>query len=267
MKSPIWPRSAALPGAAAGHAVVALATLLAAQAILRSSPPENPGPLLARQQAFESARLRLDHARARTDTNDLAVVHDFCRLAYELATIQPKDSERERITQLAIAAAKASLSNNPAAAPTHYYLALNLGELARTKSLGALQIVPRIRDSLESARVLDESLDHAGPDRTLGLLYLEAPGWPTSIGSRDKAKAHFLRALQIAPEYPGNHLGLAEALLRWRDLDEARARLRSLDAVWTNARARLSGPRWQSNWLEWTTRRDKLAQRLSQTAR
>jgi len=204
---------------------------------------------------------------AQPGTNGLAALHDFCRLAYDLAAAQSKDPERARITQLAIAAAKASLSNNPASAPTHYYLALNLGELARTKSLGALQIVPRIRDSLESARALDESLDHGGPDRTLGLLYLEAPGWPTSIGSRDKAKAHFLRALQIAPEYPGNHLGLAEALLRWRDLDEARARLRSLDAVWTNARARLSGPRWQSNWLEWTTRRDKLAQRLSQTAR
>ena len=169
---------------------------------------------------------------------------------------------RARITQLGVAAARASLSNNPASAPTHYYLALNLGELARTKTLGALKLLPAIRDSLESARALDESYDHGGPDRTLGLLYHEAPGWPTSLGSRDKAKAHFLNALRIAPEYPGNHLCLAEALLRWHDFDAARAKVQVLDALWTNARTRFAGPRWEMDWAEWSARRDALKRQL-----
>ena len=250
-----------------GIQLVAVAAVVATAPLLLSTPPDPHGQHVALRRAFDAASLRLAQTQATTRTNGLAIVHEFCRLAYDLATVQSKDSERARITGLGIAAAQASLSNSPSSAATHYYLALNLGELARTKSLGALKIVPRIRDSLESARALDESFEHGGPDRTLGLLYLEAPGWPTSLGSRDKAKAHFLKALQIAPEYPGNHLCLAEALLRWRDLDEARARLRSLDAVWTNARARLSGPRWEADWAEWNTRRDKLDQRLSRSSR
>lgn len=197
------------------------------------------------------------------DTNSLSPVHELCRLSYELASIQPSHEERARITQVGIAAAEASLACHPESAPTQYYLALNLGELARTKNMGALRLLPRIRDALERARRLDESLDHGGPDRTLGLLFLEAPGWPASIGSKSKARTHFLRAIALAPEHPSNHLCLSEALLRWRDAGEAAARLASLDALWTNAQARLSGPRWAADWVEWSRRREVLRTALA----
>ena len=70
------------------------------------------------------------------------------------------------------------------------------------------------------------------------------------------------KALQIAPEYPGNQLCLAEALLRWRDIDAARDRIRSMDAIWTNAMARFTGPRWEMDWAEWSARRDALKRQL-----
>lgn len=243
--------------------VLASTLWLATFLIALATPPE---VVHQRQQEFHAARARLEALGTSSSSNSLAAIHEFCRTAYELASVQSQDSDRARITQVAIATAQASLSNSPASAPTHYYLALNLGELARTKSLGALKIVPRIRDSLEAARALDESIDHAGPDRTLGRLYLEAPGWPTSLGSRSKARAHFLRAVQLAPEYPGNHLALAEALLQWREFSAARSQLRAADSIWTQARSQLSGPRWEPDWAEWTQRRQSLVEKLGRSS-
>ncbi|MEI6340699.1 MAG: hypothetical protein WCR07_01985 [Verrucomicrobiota bacterium] len=216
------------------------------------------------QREFDAARSAW-MAATPSSTQSLPLVHEFCRLAYDLATVQARHADRARITRLGIDAAEASLVHHPQSAPTWYYLALNLGELARTKSLGALKLLPRIRDGLEAARTLDELLDGAGPDRTLGLLYLEAPGWPASLGSRTKAREHFLKAVALAPDYPGNHLCLADALLRWNERDAAKAQLLALDGIWTQARARLSGPRWEPDWSEWSQRRDALRRSLDGT--
>jgi len=216
------------------------------------------------QGEFDAARSAWMAAKP-SSTQSLPLVHEFCRCAYDLAAVQTHHAERARITRLGIEAAEASLVHHPRSAPTWYYLSLNLGELARTKSLGALKLLPRIRDGLEAARTLDESLDGAGPDRTLGLLYLEAPGWPASLGSRTKAREHFLKAVALAPDYPGNQLCLAEALFRWRELDSAKAQLLVLDGIWAQARSRLSGPRWEADWSEWNQRRDALRQALAGT--
>lgn len=248
-------------------AVIAIATALLVATRTPAGPPSTPDPRPQLQRELGAAQARLASLPPHPVTNQLEAVHDVCRLSYHLASLQPEDSERARLALSGIAVAQASLSNNPTSAPTHYYLALNLGELARTKSLGALKIVPRIRNALESARALDPAIDHAGPDRTLGLLYLEAPGWPTSIGSRSQARAHFLGALKIAPDYPGNHLCLAEALLRWREADAARAQLAALDAAWDRARSQLGSPSREHDWTEWTRRRDALRERLAQPAR
>ena len=227
-----------------------------------SPAPEIPATTNVLQRDFDAAVVAWN-ASNPSDTNSLALVHALCRLSYDLASIQPSHEQRARLTQVGIAAAEASLARHPGSARTHYYLALNLGELARTKNVGALRMLPRMRDSLESARKLDESLDHGGPDRTLGLLFLEAPGWPASIGSKSKARAHFLRAITLAPEHPSNHLCLAEALLRWREAEEAAARLASLDALWTNAQARMAGPQWAADWADWSRRREALRTALA----
>jgi len=49
-----------------------------------------------------------------------------------------------------------------------------------------------------TARQLQETLDYAGPDRNLGLLYWRAPGWPASVGSRPQAA----RISNVPPNSP-----------------------------------------------------------------
>ena len=131
---------------------------------------------------------------------------------------------------------------------------MNLGQLARTRTLGALSLVNEMEALFLSVRVADERFDEAGPDRCLGLLYRDAPGWPLSVGSRSKARRHLRRAVELAPEFPENRLNLIEGLLQWNDLKEARRETESTAALLPGARQRLSGDAWRSSWMDWDRR-------------
>jgi hypothetical protein len=85
------------------------------------------------------------------------------------------------------------LQRAPNQAAAHYYLGMNLAQLARTKSLGALSIVKEMEKEWLATLALDAHCDYAGADRNLGLLYRDAPGFPLSIGSRLKAEQHLQR--------------------------------------------------------------------------
>ena len=141
-----------------------------------------------------------------------------------------------------IAACQKWLARETNSAPAHYYLAMNYGQLAQAEapSLAAYRLVRQMEREFKTAADLDGHFDYAGPERCLGLLYRDAPGWPFSIGSRRKAREWLEQAAKLAPDYPGNHLNLAESFLQWHDTDDADRELKALDALWPDAR--------QSNW-------------------
>jgi hypothetical protein len=85
----------------------------------------------------------------------------------------------------------------------------------------------------------------------LGLLYLEAPGWPASIGNKGKAQRHLRRAVELFPNYPGNRLCLCEALSKWDDEDALKLEGRLVPAVFRRARTELKGEAWEQSWEEW----------------
>ena len=121
--------------------------------------------------------------------------------------------------------ARAAITLAPTRVEGHYYLAVNMGYTAQSKSfirrLGALDLVPEIEKEGKIALMIDPRFDHAGPHRLLGALYLRAPGWPASIGDPEEALMHLMSAVEIAPDYPENHLYLAEALLANNRVAEA----------------------------------------------
>lgn len=217
-----------------------------------SSPAASPS-----ESAYHQARASWD----ASPTNLTLAVH-CARAAFNWADTQASKPERARIAQIGIGIAQDVLVQDPGSAGAHYYLALNLGQLARTRSITALKLVSRMESSLLTARSLDQTFDHAGPDRTLGLLYQDAPGWPTSVGSQSKARKHLERALQLDPLYPGNRLAWVEALAAWRDHPTALKELALLDAEWPKARETFSGSAWESDWIEWKQRRNAVASRL-----
>src|SRR5438270_6726992 len=165
---------------------------------------------------------------------------EFGRACFDRADFATNSTERAEIANLGIAACEQLLAREPKSAPARYYLALNLGQLAQTKGLGALKIVDRMEHEFLIVRDLDHRFDFAGADRGLGLLYRDAPAI-ASIGSRSKARHHLQSAKELAPAYPENGLNLIETCLRWNDRNAARRELKSLEELWESARRSLTG--------------------------
>lgn len=172
----------------------------------------------------------------------------FAQACFDLAELD--EEGRARIAEEAIDACRKSLKTNTNVA-NYYYLGLNLGQLARTKKLGALKLVDEMEVALKKAVDTDPKFDYAGPDRSLGMLYRDAPGWPASIGSRSKAKLHLGKAVQLAPEYPDNHISLIESFIAWGDLNAARTAVSQAEPHLRRARLELTGDRWKESWRGW----------------
>ncbi|HTD65817.1 MAG TPA: hypothetical protein VK846_04710, partial [Candidatus Limnocylindria bacterium] len=147
------------------------------------------------ERAFTEAQTSV----RRQPTNVVSLIQ-LARAAFDWAEFARNDDPREEIAQRGIEAARHVIELSPTNAAAHYWLGMNLGQLARTKTLGALKLVREMEDEFLRARSLDEHVDYAGPDRSLGMLYRDAPGWPTSIGSKKKAREALERAVRLHPE-------------------------------------------------------------------
>jgi hypothetical protein len=212
----------------------------------------------ARDKIFV-ARAEAEFHRAQiqfqADANNPTNAWQFARACYDFADFATNDTERATIAVQGIAACRQSLARESNSAPAHYYLAMNLGQLARTELLGALKLVKEMEREFKTASGLDAHFDFAGPERCLGLLYRDAPGWPTSIGSKRKAKNYLELAQKLAPDYPENHLNLIESFLQWRESDDAKRALNALDSLWPDAQKKITGEIWEQNWDDWSARR------------
>ncbi len=202
------------------------------------------------ESAFNAAK-----SNFLANSNNPDACLQFIRATFDWADFATSDSKRADIAEQGIAASRHFVQLNSNSAAAHYYLALNLGELARTKSWGALKIVEQMQDEFNVTLKLDPKLDYAGADRGLGLLYLDTPGWPLSIGNKTKARQHLQKALKDAPDYPENHLNLIEADLKWGDKKAAATELKALAEIWPDARKKLTGDAWAADWADWTKRR------------
>jgi hypothetical protein len=209
-------------------------------------------------QNYQKARVRFKSA-----PNDAEAAWQFGRASFDWADFATSDNQRAEIAGQGIAASRRLIESQPESALGHYYLAMNLGQLAQTRSLGALKIVDQMEQEFKITLSLDPKLDFGGPDRNLGLLYRDAPGWPASIGSKSKAKVHLQVALKLAPDYPENLLNLIESDLKWGDKKGAIRELKALEEIWPQAHQQFTGTEWDSSWADWNQRRDVARKRTS----
>ena len=117
--------------------------------------------------------------------------------------------------------AEGAVLRQPGSGLAHYLYAYLTGLEAENDPLHGLELVPVIEREARLAAELRPSIDHAGPDRMLGELYLRAPGIPVSIGDVEKAIVSYRRAVGLVPGFADNRLGLAEALLEGEEATEA----------------------------------------------
>ena len=222
------------------------------------------------QTKIFAARAAVEYQRAQiqlqSGTNGPAAAWQFARVCFDLADFATNDTQRAEIAGQGIAACQELLARETNSAPGHYYLAMNYGQLARAEapSLAAYRLVRQMESEFKTAADLDKTFDYAGPERCLGLLYRDAPGWPFSIGSSRKAREWLEQAAIFAPDYPENHLNLAESFLQWHESDEAKSELTTLDTLWPDARKKFTGENWEQSWDDWSTRRDAARKKLAE---
>ncbi len=185
-------------------------------------------------QAFQQAQ-----ARYRILPLDGQAAWQFARACFDLAEFATNSAERIEIAEQGVAACKQLLAREATSAPGHYYLGMNLAQLAQTRGIGALKLVKEMESEFSTARDLDPSFDFGGPDRNLGLLYRDAPS-VISVGSRTRAKKHLLRAVEISRDYPENRLNLIESYLKWSDRNGVKREMKALDEAWPRARIALT---------------------------
>jgi hypothetical protein len=237
------------------HIYATLATLWLAMAGFAAADTATNSFFARAEKNFLQAQ---QHYLANTNAATNALV--FAQACFELADAATNETQRAEIARLGIAVCHHWLAREPAAAPGHYYLGMNLGQLAKAEapSLAAYKLVHEVEREFQAAAKLDVHYDYAGPARLLGLLYLQAPGWPLSVGNKRKAGEWLERAAALAPDYPENQLCLAEAQLKWRQREELETTLKKIAALWPAARARFTGEKWEQNWQRWDARRATL---------
>jgi tetratricopeptide (TPR) repeat protein len=205
-------------------------------------------------------------ARHKKEPASAEAAWQFARACFDLADIAGSNSERAAIAEQGIAACQQVIARQAGSAAAHYYLGMNLGQLAQTRGLGALKLVKQMEGEFTIAKDLDEHFDYAGPDRNLGLLYLGAPVL-ASIGSRSKARQHLKRAVELAPEYPENRLNLIEAYSKWGDRHDATRELKALEEGWDAARVQFAGEQWFSSWVDWEERLKKVKKKVEEPSK
>jgi len=211
--------------------------------------------------AYLEVQLKQARSQRAEAPDEVAAAWRGAEACFNRAEFPTNDTQRATLAREGMDAARAALAKDTNCAAAHYYLAMNLGQLARTKSLGALPLVDEMEKEFHLARDLDEQFDHAGPDRNLGRLYFEAPAI-ASIGSRTKARRYFARAAELQPDYPENRLNLIEAALRWKETKTARKEAERYTAALAAARAKFAGEPWQAAWLAWDARWSKASKTL-----
>ncbi len=222
-----------------------------------AAPPPACAPAII-QRNYDAARRRYE-----ANTNDDQAACQLGRACFDRAEFPRDNAERASLANEGLAACRKVVAHQPNLAAGHYYLGLNLAQLARTKSLGALPLVSQMESEWQMSIVLDEKIDYAGPDRYLGQLYREAPGWPISLGDAGKARKLLLRAVKLSPNIPENHLNLIESYLAWNEKSAAARAAEKLRQRWPAARQEFAGEYWEDSWKDWNQRLDKIQARLN----
>ena len=195
-----------------------------------------------------------------TQTNSPQVALAAAIASFDWSEFATNDTQLAEIARQGIQACRRLLAKETNSGAGHYYLAMNLGKLAKAEapSLSAYRRVHEVEDEFLKATQLDAHYDYAGPARNLGQLYFQAPGWPLSIGSKSKARQWFELAVKLEPGYPENQLKLAEARLQWRQREELENSLKSIAAIWPAARTNFVGAAWEQRWPDWDARKNTL---------
>jgi hypothetical protein len=222
-----------VPGSIAPYASTVTAGICQADA-----HAADPDALYARREELASAKRAeaIWAARLSAKSADFESAWKLARARYWIGGHAPQ-GERKPTFESGIAAARAAIAARPGSPEGHFWKAANMGALAESFGIRqGLKYRGEIKAALLRVLTIDPAFQQGSADRALGRWYFKVPG--LFGGSRGKSVEHLQRSLAYGPHSTASHFFLAETLLDWGRVAEAKDHLQRvidapLDPDWT----------------------------------
>lgn len=163
---------------------------------------------------------------------------------------QSDNSEAEELATTGKILSETCIIRYPEKAGCYYWHAVNTGLYHRVHIIGYQRGVKMMINDCNKVIELDEKYDNAGAYRILGGLYTQLPqtgGSPDSV-VRDLtlAEKYLRKAVKLSPDYPENHLSLAETLFEEEKFVESQYALATASDLVKNWQQDSSFNDWQN---------------------
>lgn len=221
--------------AALAVGVAALGAWAGAARAQQASGPEQVRALLTEADRLYDSAAGVEDVRRAYELYKQAVAADpgsyeaawkAGRAAWQLAELVPGPQKRP-ILEEGRDIARRAVELEPDGVDGHYWYGVLIGRVGEERGvLVSLFLVDDVVREMETVIRLDPS--HGGAHHVLGVLYRVVPGWPLSVGDKQKAVEHAELAVKNAPDDLLYRLGLAEAYLAAGRRGEAVATLREV---------------------------------------
>jgi len=209
------------------------ATVLGALALAGAAPSLTAQTLLEQGDALFALRGESGKAEAALAKyrEALAAGEDafgaywrMARAGYWIGDHTPDKAAKRRVFEMGIYHARKAVQLGPDRPEGHFWLGVNYGVYGEAKGvLKSLSLVKPIKECMRRTLELDPGHDLGGPDRVLGRVYYELPGF--AGGSKKRSLEHLLKSLEHGPDVGLTYIYLADTYLALDQVDKAREAL------------------------------------------
>ncbi len=173
---------------------------------------------------IERVRRSLELLESAREANDYEVLWRMGRALFFLGQEAVSAKERRKLHARASSLCQRASQTQPVRVEALLWLGVNLALLAQTETpLRALPHALRARKALRRAARIDPTYHAAAPLRVLARLEQKLP--KILGGSRERARANFERAIELAPYNTVTRIYFAEMLIEEGRLAEAKEQL------------------------------------------
>lgn len=162
--------------------------------------------------ARNAALLKAYQEYAKQHPDDFRGRVVFAQLAFSAWRMERKDNKRRLdLAKLTLLDAREMVKMAPDRPEGHHWVGAAIGMIGLTRGvLNSLQLAAEIRKAFERSIEIDKTYLHGSALVQLGRLYTMLPGFPLSIGDKEKALRYLLEAKKIDPDFTLTYLYLAD---------------------------------------------------------
>lgn len=148
----------------------------------------------------------------------------IARMHYYIGVHTEGKKERRNLFSQGVYWADRAIELEPERPDGYYWQGVNNGKYGEVRGvLKSLFLVGPIKDAMNKVIELDRSYEDGGADRVLGRVYFKLPGF--AGGSKDKSLEHLEKSKELGPEDALTRIYLAETLIKFDEVEKARAEL------------------------------------------